>query len=278
MIPMMRGYLHNSYSDTAETIYAGGLSFEAARAMRNIAAQLGCELTKYLLAPEVSVLLSYLPAQEQRMLFETIWNTGGRLNEVMALHPAHLMLSSTPAQPHPIVMLKTLKQREQEFRRRPGRPPSEKQQPTDLRYRKPPFPATRIVPLLDADYVMRMSSYLTTWHHRGGKHRPVWPYSSRQTPLNWLNAALIRARNDGITFVIPITPHTFRHSYAMHLLMSGVPQKVLPGLLGHRYPRSTEAYVRIFSLDVLAARGIQFSVDLMLERKMIKMEVNSKGT
>ena len=266
---MMPRDLPFSHSGTGSAIYTGGLSFGTARAMHNIAAQLGCELPKYLLAPEVTVLLSYLPDQEQRMLFETLWNTGGRLNEVLALHPAHLMLTCTPDQPNPIVVLKTLKQREQEYHRRPGRPPSAAHQPADPRYRKSREATTRIVPLLDADYVVRMHSYLATRSRRGVKHRPVWPYSSRQTPLNWLNEELKRAQKDGITFAIPVTPHTFRHRYAMHLLMSGVPQKVLQGLLGHRYSRSTEFYLRVFTLDVLAARGIRFSVDLKLARTMM---------
>jgi len=102
------------------------------------------------------------------------------------------------------------------------------------------------------------------------KHQAVWPITSRQTPVNWLNAALLRAESDGVTFPITVTPHTFRHSFAMHLLMNGVPQKVLQGLLGHRYSRSTEAYTRVFALDVLAMKGLSFSMDLSTARSLIR--------
>ncbi|MFX5776813.1 tyrosine-type recombinase/integrase, partial [Acinetobacter baumannii] len=77
-----------------------------------------------------------------------------------------------------------------------------------------------------------MREYLATWKKRI-KHQPVWDITSRQTPLNWINTAVARAERDGVTFSVPVTPHTFRHSYAMHLTMSGVPPRVLQSLLGH---------------------------------------------
>jgi hypothetical protein len=55
----------------------------------------------------------------------------------------------------------------------------------------------------------------------------------------------------------------------MHLLMNGVPQKVLQGLLGHRYARSTEVYTRVFSLDVLTGKGLSFSYDAQTARQLL---------
>jgi integrase len=40
-----------------------------------------------------------------------------------------------------------------------------------------------------------------------------------------------------------ITPHTFRHTTAMHLLQSGVPLEVIALWLGHERPITTHAYV-----------------------------------
>jgi len=40
-----------------------------------------------------------------------------------------------------------------------------------------------------------------------------------------------------------ITPHTFRHTTAMHLLQSGVPLEVIALWLGHERPLTTHAYV-----------------------------------
>lgn len=43
------------------------------------------ELPKYLLAPEVSALLHYVPDLRRKMLLATLWNTGARINEALAL-------------------------------------------------------------------------------------------------------------------------------------------------------------------------------------------------
>lgn len=72
-----------------------------------------------------------------------------------------------------------------------------------------------------------------------------------------------------VSFPIPVTPHTFRHSFAMHLLMSGVPEKVLQSLLGHRYARSTETYTRVFALDVLTTHSLTFTIDSDVARKLL---------
>lgn len=249
------------------------LPSDTARAMRDYAAQLGGELPKYLLAPEVAVLLSYLPDHNQRMYFDTLWNTGARPGEALAMRPVDFVLEPTRQHPQPLAVVKTLKQREREASRPPGRPRKEAEpvEHPDSRYRKPPEPVTRLVPLLDAGYALRMREFLATWRKRV-KHQAVWPITSRQTPVNWLNAALLRAESDGVTFPITVTPHTFRHSFAMHLLMNGVPQKVLQGLLGHRYSRSTEAYTRVFALDVLALYGVQFSMDSDQARRMLRIQ------
>lgn len=260
--------LQNLHS-TATVPAGGSLSLEAARTMRDYAAHLGAGLPKYLLAPEISLLLSYIDDLTARMYFETLWNTGARLNEALALTPECFTLKSSRRHPQAVVVLKTLKQRNREANRGRGRPA--KDADTDhpgLRYRKPPEPGIRIVPLLDAAYAQRMREYLATWRKRV-KHVPVWEIRSRQTPLNWISTALTRAEGDGVTFPITVTPHTFRHSFAMHLLMNGVPQKVLQGLLGHRYARSTEVYTRVFSLDVLTGKGLSFSYDAQTARRLL---------
>lgn len=267
MSHLPREFLQNSRSDTYQG--QGYLSLEAVRSMRDHAAQLGAGLPKYLLAPEVAVLLSYFDDLTRRMYFDTLWNTGARLNEALALRPGDFELEPSRKYPQPVVAIRTLKQRHIEASRKPGRPSTvaEPAHP-DPRYRKPPETGNRIVPLLDAAYAQRVKEYLATWKKRV-KHQPIWPIASRQTPLNWLNEALEHAASDGVTFSVPVTPHTFRHSYAMHLVMSGVPDKVLQSLLGHRYARSTEVYTRVFALDVLAGRGLSFSFDVHAAKQLL---------
>lgn len=81
------------------------------------------------------------------------------------------------------------------------------------------------------------------------------------------------AAADGVTFSVPVTPHTFCHSYAMHMLCAGIPLKMLQGLMGHKYVISTEVYTKVFSLDVAARHRVQFQMPgaeavAMLKRTM----------
>jgi integrase len=60
------------------------VDYPAALALRQMAL-VQDELPKYLLAPEVSALLHYVPDLHRKMLLATLWNTGARINEALAL-------------------------------------------------------------------------------------------------------------------------------------------------------------------------------------------------
>ncbi|GAB9027972.1 hypothetical protein OkiPb01154_47220 [Escherichia coli] len=62
-------------------------------------------------------------------------------------------------------------------------------------------------------------------------------------------------------FSIPVTPHTFRHSYIMHMLYHRQPRKVILALLSHRDLRSMEVYTRVFALDMAATLAAPFTGD-----------------
>ncbi|GDF97899.1 resolvase ResA [Escherichia coli] len=81
------------------------------------------ELPKYLLAPEVSALLHYVPDLRRKMLLATLWNTGARINEALALTRGDFSL----APPYPFVQLATLKQRTEKAARTAGRTPAGQQ-------------------------------------------------------------------------------------------------------------------------------------------------------
>lgn len=68
--------------------------YETAIALRRMALMQD-HLPKYLLAPEVAVLLHYLPDERQRMLFATLWNTGARITEALTLTPEDLQLNNS---------------------------------------------------------------------------------------------------------------------------------------------------------------------------------------
>lgn len=211
--------------------------YETAIALRRMALMQD-HLPKYLLAPEVAVLLHYLPDERQRMLFATLWNTGARITEALTLTPEDLQLEGS----RPCVRLRTLKQRQ----RGRGRPTADEK-------------IARIVPLLDASYVEQLKRYLATF--RPGRRRPLFDIS-RKTAWLWLQQAVKRAGEEGVEFALPtINPKTFRHSFAMHLFFNHVPPKVVQAYMGHERYESTEVYLKVFALDVAPQLGVTFSLD-----------------
>ncbi|WP_161618197.1 site-specific integrase [Yokenella regensburgei] len=226
------------------------IDYPAALALRQMALVQG-QLPKYLLAPEVSALLHYVPDLYRKMLLATLWNTGARINEALALTRADFSL----APPWPFVQLATLKQRAEKAARTAGRSPAGSQ-------------THRLVPLSDTRYVSDLQTMVATLkiplerrNKRTGRTEKarLWESTDR-TVRTWLNEAVEAAAADGVTFSAPVTPHTFRHSYAMHMLYAGIPLKVLQSLMGHKSVSSTEVYTKVFALDVAARHRVQFQM------------------
>ena len=224
------------------------IDYPAALALRQMAL-VQDELPKYLLAPEVSALLHYVPDLHRKMLLATLWNTGARINE--ALTRGDFSLSP----PYPFVQLATLKQRAEKSARTAGRAPAGSQ-------------AHRLVPLSDHQYVSQLQMMVATLkiplerrNKRTGRMEKarIWEITDR-TVRTWLSEAVEAAAADGVTFSVPVTPHTFRHSYAMHMLYAGIPLKVLQSLMGHKSISSTEVYTKVFALDVAARHRVQFQM------------------
>ncbi|BAN99920.1 hypothetical protein E05_51540 (plasmid) [Plautia stali symbiont] len=147
------------------------------------------------------------------------------------------------------MQLATLKQRTEKAVRTAGRAPAGSQ-------------THRLVPLSDANYVSQLEMMVATLkiplerkNKRTGRTEKarIWEMIDR-TVRTWLNEAVDAAAADGVTFSVPVTPHTFRHSYAMHMLYAGIPLKVLQIL------SSTEVYPKVFALDVAACHRVQFSM------------------
>lgn len=213
--------------------------FEQAVAMRRMALNLS-DQPAYLLAPEVILLLEHIPDLRKRMLFDFLWNTGARINEALAVTPKDIVIDAVK----PFVVLRTLKQRNQTAGKR-GRPGKD-------------TPVKRTVPLLDMNFARRLRDHLATFTRYVTKS--VWEISD-DTARNWLKEALANARNGSIEFSIDsITPHTFRHSFAMHLLYSRVHPKIVQSFMGHRDYKSTEIYTRVFALDVAGQLGVKFEM------------------
>ncbi len=226
------------------------IDYPAALALRQMAL-VQDDLPKYLLAPEVSALLHYVPDLHRRMLLATMWNTGARVNEALALTRGDFSL----APPYPFVQLATLKQRTEKAARTAGRAPAGST-------------SHRIVPLSDSHYVSQLEMMVATLKiplerrnkstGRMEKAR-IWEITDR-TVRTWLGEAVEAAAADGVTFSVPVTPHTFRHSYAMHMLYAGIPLKILQTLMGHKSVSSTEVYTKVFALDVTARHRVRFEM------------------
>nr|AFK90420.1 Resolvase [Salmonella enterica subsp. salamae] len=179
-------------------------------------------------------------------------STGARINEALALTRGDFSLALTP---YPFVQLTTLKQRAEKAARTAGRMPSGSQ-------------PHRLVPLSDNQYVSELQMMVATLkipperrNRRTGRTEKVRPRESTdRTVRTWIGEAVEAAAADGVTFSVPVTPHTFRHSYAMHMLYAGIPLKVLQSLMGHKSVSSTEVYTKVFAPDIAARHRVQFQM------------------
>lgn len=236
------------------------IDYPAALALRQMAL-IHDDYPKYLLAPEVSALLHYVPDLHRKMLIATLWNTGARINEALALSRGDFSLEP----PYPFAQLATLKQRTEKAARTSGRLLSGSS-------------VHRLVPLSDPQYVAQLQTMVATLkiplerrNKRTGRMEKarLWEITDR-TVRTWLNEAVDAATADGVTFSVPVTPHTFRHSYAMHMLYAGIPLKVLQSLMGHKSVSSTEVYTKVFALDVAARHRVQFQMPELDAIAMLK--------
>ena len=106
----------------------------------------------------------------------------------------------------------------------------------------------RIVPLgsfaraaIDA-YLVRTRPLLS----RRGKATPALFLGMRGTRVSRQNVWLIiRARAEQAQLGIDISPHTFRHSFATHLLAGGADVRVVQELLGHSSVATTQIYTLV---------------------------------
>ncbi|SQC28675.1 ResA resolvase [Klebsiella pneumoniae] len=168
------------------------------------------ELPKYLLAPEVSALLHYVPDLHRKMLLATLWNTGARINEALALTRGDFSL----APPYPFVQLATLKQRTEKATRTAGRAPAGSQ-------------IHRLVPLSDHHYVSQLQMMVATLkiplerrNKRTGRMEKAVSGRSQTVPCaTWLSEAVEAAAADGgdvlSTGDPPYVPSLLRDAYAV---------------------------------------------------------------
>ncbi|WP_337013923.1 hypothetical protein [Pantoea sp. AS142] len=120
-------------------------------------------MPRYLLSPDVALLLDADRDQRKRLLIEAFWNTGGRLNEVLLLTLKDFTLDGQDgrALDAPFVVLHTLKERRDGDRQKQrGRCRPTKEEQAALREAEAIPP--RAVPLTDPGYVRRLREHFAT--------------------------------------------------------------------------------------------------------------------
>ncbi|EFA4459564.1 TPA: tyrosine-type recombinase/integrase [Escherichia coli] len=181
--------LQNSPERVSLLPIAPGVDFATALSLRRMATSTG-GTTAYLLPPEVSALLHYVPDLRRKMLLAILWNTGARINEALALTRGDFSL----APPYPFVQLATLKQRTEKAARTAGRMPAGQQ-------------THRLVPLSDAWYVSQVQTMVATLkipmerrNKRTGRTEKarIWEVTDR-TVRTWIGEAVAAAAADGVT-------------------------------------------------------------------------------
>jgi len=86
--------------------------------------------------------------------------------------------------------------------------------------------------------------------------RPIFPLKKSAENLVFLNKngrklsrnmvfLIIKALAEKVGFISPIGPHTFRHSFATHLLEGGADLRAIQTMLGHKSITTTEIYTHL---------------------------------
>ena len=167
-----------------------------------------CTLPEYLEAGEVSAVIAAAPNPRAKLLILLQWRAGLRVSEALALEPGDLSLDAD--------------------------------RPT-LRVRSGKGGKARIVPV----HPELQAALIAVLNYADvGRGRIV--NACRSTAWRWVQSAAFRAEVYG---TLPpgrhVGTHTFRHSYARHLLMHGIPINHLSRWLGHASITPTLVYLEL---------------------------------
>jgi len=196
----------------------------------------------YLLGPEMARLIACAATDQQRLLFLTLWVTGGRISEVLAVTPSHFI-------------------NDPDLGRGVALPTAKKRNKT----------SHRLIRVYNASYWSTLERSLAD--HTGGQHAPIFQTKraktskralpkaiSRRTALRWCETALVKLK-EHYSPGIEVTPHTFRHSFAVNALLHGKDLKTISGWLGHASVKETERYLKVLSTDTgHLMQGVEYFV------------------
>ncbi|MEB3206517.1 MAG: tyrosine-type recombinase/integrase, partial [Vampirovibrionales bacterium] len=146
---------------------------------------------------------------QEKILFELLYCCGLRVSELIALRHEHIQTAS-------------------EYIRCLGKGNKE-----------------RLIPL-PSHLALLIEQY---WHENfAGRPNPQWPLlCHRESPSKALNRRYVwgKVQHLGQKLGKRMSPHTFRHSFATHLLAGGADLRAVQELLGHQDIATTQIYTRI---------------------------------
>ena len=175
-------------------------------------------LPRYFNAEEVNQILSSCPSHKHKVLVHFLWKTGVRVSEALSLRWQDVNFYDKHVR---VVTLKKSRRK--------------------VRGRKPVREHERIIPIDDA-----LASDLLLWQKENDNER-VFPWD-RSWAYRLVKEAVLSAGFDEER----AHPHTFRHSFAVHLLKNGVPITVVQQMLGHSSIENTLIYTAIVQQEAAA--------------------------
>ena len=172
-------------------------------------------LPEYATAEEVEALLRSAPHGPARLVMLVMWRAGLRVSEALDLQLRDLLLDD----PNPV-----------------------------LRVRRGKGNQARLVPV-HPELSAALRTAIDYAPSTAGSRRPADTSLftvRRRTVSRWIAQALEGAARAGaLDGDRHISAHTFRHSYARHMLANGVPINVLSRWLGHRSIDTTLVYLEL---------------------------------
>lgn len=181
-------------------------------------------LPPYLLLPEIRALIDSAKHANHHLLLSTLWHTGARVSEVLALTPGSFDLDPRGS----YVSLTTLKQR--------GRPKA------GGLARRP----ARMIPITDPLFVRELETYFAT--ERVPRGERIFPITRQAVDLR-VRAAARAVQDAGTKLSMPVSAHTFRHSFAVNAVLHGIPLTVLQGWLGHKHLQTSAIYTQVLAAE-----------------------------
>lgn len=180
------------------------------------------DMPRYLLKPEVLALLDAEKHPSYRLILDLMWTTGARISEVLLLTPASFVDDGFNYG----VILTNLKHHR-------GRPSHAERAQHPKRY----------VPIADPRLKDEIQCYVSA-HNIQTQQRLFTMV--RQTVNRHIHALVERVYGAPRA----ISTMTFRHSFAIHLLLHALPLPVVSLYLGHQSLQTTEIYTQVLTFDV----------------------------